>query len=121
MGEAPRLINGDYRAALAARAICRAEDLDVLLVFGTLTRDDIARHSCTHPDAADEYEQLSQRMRTDSVDFATRGAPGRAPYEPSGAGTTRVYNTDTTDQPHPEQPSRRLWAHHRIGALDTLD
>lgn len=51
------------------------------------------------------------------VDFATHGAPTWPPYEP-GTRTTRVYNTDTTGQPYPEEPSRQLWAHHRFDTLD---
>ena len=39
----------------------------MLLVFGTLTRDDITSHPTAHPGAADEYEQLSHTMRTDWV------------------------------------------------------
>ena len=57
-------------------------------------------------------------MRTDWVDFATHGAPAWPSYDPSGTPTTRVYNTDTTDRPYPEEVSRRLWAHHRFDALD---
>jgi para-nitrobenzyl esterase len=95
-----------------------AHSLDMLLVFGTLTREDIMSHPSTHPDAADEYEQVSHSMRADWVDFATHGSPGWAPYEPSGARTSRVYSADTTDRPYPEESSRRLWAHHRFDALD---
>ncbi|WP_241474354.1 carboxylesterase/lipase family protein [Mycolicibacterium neoaurum] len=94
-----------------------AHSLDMLLVFGTLTRNDITGHPTARPGAADEYEQLSRRMRNDWVDFATHGAPTWPPYEP-GTRTTRVYDTDTTDQPYPEEPSRRLWAHHRFDTLD---
>ncbi|KRD06992.1 hypothetical protein ASE48_13765 [Mycobacterium sp. Root265] len=95
-----------------------SHSLDMLLVFGTLTRSDITSHPSAHPGAADEYEQLSRTMRTDWVDFATRGAPRWPPYEPSGTRTTRVYSADTTDRPYPEESSRRLWAHHRFNTLD---
>jgi len=69
-------------------------------------------------EAADEYERLSHIMRADWVEIATHGSPGWAPYEPPGTRTTRVYNAETTDQPYPEESSRRLWAHHRFNAHD---
>ncbi|TQK27181.1 carboxylesterase family protein [Arthrobacter sp. SLBN-53] len=95
-----------------------SHSLDMLLVFGTFMREDITSHPSALPGAADEYEQVSRTMRTDWVDFATRGAPTWPSYERSGNRTTRVYNTDTTDRPYPEEVSRRLWAHHRFDALD---
>ncbi len=95
-----------------------SHSLDMLLVFGTLTRNDITSHPTALPGAADEYEQLSRNMRTDWVDFATHGAPSWPPYEPPGTRTTRIYSADTTDRPYPEESSRRLWAHHKFYALD---
>ena len=95
-----------------------SHSLDMLLVFGTLTRDDITSHPSADPEAADEYERISHSMRADWVDFATHGAPSWPSYEPSGTRTTRVYSADTTDRPYPEESSRSLWAHHRFDALD---
>jgi para-nitrobenzyl esterase len=90
----------------------------MLLVFGTLTRDDITSHPSALPGTADEYEQLSHTMRTDWVGLRQPRCAQVAPCEPSGTRTTRIYSADSTDRPYPEESSRRLWAHHRFDALD---
>jgi para-nitrobenzyl esterase len=33
---------------------------------------------------------------------------------------TRVYDTETTDQPYPEEASRRLWSDHKFDVLDLI-
>jgi len=96
-----------------------SHSLDVLLVFGTLSHADITGHPSANPNAANEYDRVAQAMRADWAAFATNGNPGWAPYEPN-TRTTRVYDTDTTDQPYPEEASRRLWANHRFTALDPI-
>ena len=120
---APRGTHGDVSPGSLPKRLShikrrRCHSLDMLLVFGTLTRNDITSHPTALPGAADEYEQLSRNMRTDWVDFATHGAPSWPPYEPPGTRTTRIYSADSTDRPYPEESSRRLWAHHRFDALD---
>lgn len=97
-----------------------SHSLDMLLVFGTLTHDDITRDPSAHADAVNEYEHLSGRMRADWVDFATHGAPAWTPYDPPRSRITRVYDTESTDQSYPEERSRRLWVNYRFRALDVL-
>ncbi|MCX8561978.1 carboxylesterase family protein [Mycolicibacterium mucogenicum] len=96
-----------------------SHSLDVLLVFGTLSHSDIISRPTANPNAANEYEQVSRAMRRDWVAFATDGDPGRVTYE-STARTTRIYDTPTSDQPYPEEASRRLWASHRFAALGVV-
>lgn len=96
-----------------------SHSLDVLLVFGTLSRADITSRPTAYPTATNEYDHLSQVMRTDWVTFATNGDPGWAPYGPD-ARTTRVFDAETTDRPYPEEASRRLWSNHRFAALDGI-
>jgi para-nitrobenzyl esterase len=94
-----------------------SHSLDMLLIFGTLTAADIAGHPTAHPGAVAEYERLSHTMRTDWVSFARKGTPGWTPHcTPTYA--TRVYDTEATDQPYPEEASRRLWSRHRFTTLD---
>ncbi|MCV7251158.1 carboxylesterase/lipase family protein [Mycobacterium hackensackense] len=97
-----------------------SHSLDMLLVLGTLDRDDITNHPSVHPGAPDEYVQVSHAMRTDWAAFAARGEPGWAAYEPN-TRSTRVYDTTTTDRSYPEEASRRLWENHRFAALDRID
>lgn len=91
--------------------------LDFLLIFGTLSPDEVRGHRSAHPNAAHEISHVAHRMRTDWVSFATTGKPGWAPYHPH-TRTTRVYNAEPTTQPYPEEGSRRIWATHRFGILD---
>ncbi|WP_327099375.1 carboxylesterase family protein [Nocardia vinacea] len=93
--------------------------LDFLLIFGTLSPDEVRAHRCAHPNAANEITHVSHRMRTDWVTFATTGDPGWAPYDPH-TRSTRVYDTEPTTQPYPEERSRRIWSTHRFDTLDLL-
>ncbi|AYF76976.1 carboxylesterase/lipase family protein [Nocardia yunnanensis] len=91
--------------------------LDFLLVFGTLSPAEAATHPHVRPNAARELLYLGNRMRSDWTAFALNGSPGWALYDPR-TRTTRVYDTTTTDQTYPHQPSRRIWSTHRFGALE---
>ncbi|MFD8098175.1 carboxylesterase/lipase family protein [Nocardia fluminea] len=91
--------------------------LDFLLLFGTLSPDEVRAHRAAHPSAADEITHVAQQMRTDWVNFATTGNPGWTPYDPR-ARTTRVYDAEPVTQPYPEEPSRRIWSAHRFDTLD---
>ncbi len=91
--------------------------LDFLLVFGTLSLDDIRNHPSRHPDATDEYLGLSRQMRTEWVDFATTGDPGWTPYD-LDTRPTRVYAADPITQPYPEERSRGLWHQHQFDTMD---
>jgi para-nitrobenzyl esterase len=93
--------------------------LDFLLVFGTLGIDDVRAHRSAHPNAANEITHVSEHMRTDWVRFATTGTPGWVPYDPH-TRTTRVYDVAPTNQPYPEERSRRIWSTHQFDTLDLL-
>ncbi|WP_245720075.1 hypothetical protein [Nocardia uniformis] len=90
--------------------------LDFLLVFGTLSRSEVAAHPHAHPNAANELTNVGDQMRTDWASFAASGAPGWEPYN-SHNRTTRIYDTVTTDRPYPHERSRRIWAQHHFDAL----
>ncbi|MEV6426365.1 carboxylesterase family protein [Nocardia sp. NPDC051463] len=91
--------------------------LDFLLIFGTLSPDEVRAHRSAHPNAANEITHVAEHMRTEWVSFATHGRPGWAPYEPQ-TRTTRVYNAEPTTQPYPEEPSRHIWSAHQFDTLD---
>ncbi|MEV4236734.1 carboxylesterase family protein [Nocardia sp. NPDC049737] len=91
--------------------------LDFLLIFGTLSPDEVRAHPCAHPNAANEITPVAHHMRTDWVRFATTGKPGWAPYDPQ-TRTTRVYDAEPTTQPYPEETSRRIWSAHQFDTLD---
>ncbi|WP_433207929.1 carboxylesterase/lipase family protein [Nocardia sp. CA-107356] len=93
--------------------------LDFLLIFGTLSPDEVRAHRSAHPNAANEITQVGHHMRTDWVSFATSGKPDWAPYDPQ-TRTTRVYNAEPTTQPYPEERSRRIWSMHQFDTLDLL-
>jgi para-nitrobenzyl esterase len=94
-----------------------SHSLDFLLVFGTLSIDDVRRHPRARPNAVDEVVRVGDEMRTDWVRFATTGNPGWAPYD-SDTRITRVYDAEPSNQPYPEERSRRIWSAHRFGMLD---
>jgi para-nitrobenzyl esterase len=96
-----------------------SHSLDFLLVFGTLHPSDIRAHRSAIPEAADQVTALSHRMRTDWLDFATHGTPGWPRYNPAER-STRVYDSEPTTQPYPEEPSRRTWAGHQFDTLPLL-
>lgn len=93
-----------------------SHSLDMLLVFGTLGRDDIRNHPSAFPNAADEAIHVANHMRTDWLNFAN-GNPGWAPYDPN-TRTTRVYTATPTTQPYPEERSRRIWSTYQFDTLD---
>jgi len=94
-----------------------SHSLDLLLVFGTLSVDDVRGHRSVRPNAASEVSRVSEQMRSDWVKFATMGNPGWAPYDP-GMRSTRVYDADPTTEPYPEERSRRIWQAHQFDTLD---
>lgn len=94
-----------------------SHSLDSLLVFGTLSADDVRNHSAAYPNAAAEAVSVSRDMRTDWVNFATSGNPGWAHYDPD-TRSTRVYNAEPTTQRYPEENSRRIWSTHQFDNLD---
>ncbi|WP_083913367.1 carboxylesterase/lipase family protein [Nocardia concava] len=93
--------------------------LDFLLVFGTLSRAEVANHPHARPNAADELTRVGDQMRTDWTCFAAGGDPGWAAYNPS-TRLTRVYDTETTDQPYSQESSRRIRAERNFDALEPL-
>ncbi|MEU2033775.1 carboxylesterase/lipase family protein [Nocardia amamiensis] len=94
-----------------------SHSLDNLLVFGTLSIDDVRSHRSAVPNAADEAARVAHHMRTDWLNFATTGNPGWAAYDPD-ARSTRVYTAEPITQPYPEERSRRIWSTHRFDTLD---
>lgn len=97
-----------------------SHSLDTLLVFGTLTTEDVNNHRCAHPNAANELHSVSRAMRTDWVNFASRGNPGWPRFDPH-TRWARVYNAEPTTRPYPEDRSRRIWADHQFDTLDLID
>ncbi|MBP2191410.1 para-nitrobenzyl esterase [Nocardia goodfellowii] len=93
-----------------------SHSLDFLLVFGTLTTDDIQRHPTAYPNAVAEAVKVAGHMRADWVRFATTGNPGWGAYEPR-ARTTRVYTAQPFTAAYPEERSRRIWQAHHFDAL----
>jgi para-nitrobenzyl esterase len=96
-----------------------SHSLDLLLVFGTLTVEDVRGRQSACPNAANEVDRVSRDMRTDWVNFASTGNPGWAPYD-LDARSTRVYAARPVTQPYPEEHSRRIWSNHRFDTLDLL-
>ncbi|WP_280498101.1 carboxylesterase/lipase family protein [Nocardia asiatica] len=94
-----------------------AHCLDFLLVFGTLSLDEVRSLAPNGPDTVAEAIRVSHHMRTDWLNFATTGDPGWSPYDPA-ARSTRVYTAEPTTRPYPEEHSRRLWSTHRFDTLD---
>ncbi|MGW4633563.1 carboxylesterase family protein [Nocardia sp. NPDC004415] len=93
-----------------------SHSLDVLLVFGTLTADEIRHHPTAYPHAAEQADELGLRMRTDWVNFATTGDPGWAAYTPA-TRRTRVYTAEPAVRAYPEEISRRIWRDIEFGTL----
>jgi para-nitrobenzyl esterase len=94
-----------------------SHSLDFLLLFGTLSIDDVRRDLRARPNAVNEVVRVANEIRTDWVRFATTGNPGWAPYDPE-ARITRVYDAEPTTEPYPEERSRRLWCTHQFDTLD---
>src|SRR6185503_3151942 len=74
--------------------------LDFLLIFGTLSPDEVRAHPSAHPNAANEVTHVARQMRTDWVNFATTSTPGWTPYDPH-TRATRVYNAEPITQSYP--------------------
>ncbi|WP_043738885.1 carboxylesterase family protein [Nocardia asiatica] len=72
-----------------------AHCLDFLLVFGTLSLDEVRSLAPNGPDAVAEAIRVSHHMRTDWLNFATTGDPGWSPYGPA-TRSTRVYTAEPT-------------------------
>lgn len=85
-----------------------SHSLDVLLVLGTLDFGEMG---------GDAARRVGDQMRADWIAFATTGDPGWAPYDVA-TRPTRVYDTETTTRPYPEEASRRIWRAHRFGLLE---
>ncbi|MFI9504149.1 carboxylesterase/lipase family protein [Nocardia sp. NPDC052566] len=94
-----------------------SHSLDLLLVFGTLTADEVRDHPLAFPNAASEVDRVAHYMRSDWLNFATTGDPGWAPYDPNNR-TTRIYGTEPVTAPYPEDRSRLIWHSHRFDTLD---
>lgn len=94
-----------------------SHSLDFLLLFGTLSIDDVRRDPRARPNAVNEVVRVANEIRTDWVRFATTGNPGWAPYDPE-ARITRVYDAEPTTEPYPEERSRRLWCTHQFDTLN---
>ena len=94
-----------------------SHSLDLLLVFGTLSIEDVRIHASALPNTAEELRRVSDRMRNDWVRFATSGDPGWPRYHPD-TRTTRVYASELLTGPYPEEGSRRIWREHDFGILD---
>lgn len=94
-----------------------SHSLDLLLVFGTLSIDDVRSRPSALPHAAAEVVGLSAQMRSDWVRFAAAGDPGWATYDPDER-SARVYEAEPTTQPYPEERSRRMWHTHRFDVLN---
>ncbi|MEC3957935.1 carboxylesterase family protein [Nocardia sp. CDC153] len=91
--------------------------LDFLLLFGTLSPDEVRDHRSAHANAAEEIAYVGQCIRTDWVSFAATGNPGWAAYDPR-ARSTRVYHAEAVTRPYLEEASRRIWAGYRFDTLD---
>lgn len=81
--------------------------------------EDVTSHRSAHPNAKIELARISGDMRTECVNFVSRGNPGWPRYDPQ-TRSTRVHNAEPTTLPYPEEPSRRLWANHRFDTLDLI-
>ncbi|WP_406237589.1 carboxylesterase family protein [Nocardia sp. NBC_01009] len=96
-----------------------SHSLDLLLVLGTLSVEDVRSHPSAGMNAADEVIGVAHHMRTDWLNFATTGNPGWAPYDPDTRSTC-VYTAEPITQPYPEERSRHIWHTHRFDTLDLL-
>lgn len=97
-----------------------SHSLDALLVLGTLDVGDAVRErDGTGPSLAQEAVDVGRRMRADWLNFATKGDPGWAAYDPA-TRITRVYDAQATVAPYPEEASYRIWRSHNFTTLDLL-
>ncbi|PZS29680.1 MAG: carboxylesterase [Pseudonocardiales bacterium] len=87
--------------------------LDVPLVFGNLTS---GQPAMLLGDDLTDAEILSTQMRNAWTSFATNGNPGWPEYDPQER-LTRVFDTERTVVPYPEEMSRRIWQDHTFTTL----
>ncbi|MFI9402729.1 carboxylesterase/lipase family protein [Nocardia sp. NPDC052316] len=92
-----------------------SHSLDNLLVFGTLSLDEVRSYG--GPTAVDEARHVGHEMRTDWLNFASTGHPGWTPYEPD-TRSTRVYTAEPSIKTYPEELSHRIWRTHRFDVQD---
>ncbi|MEV4173631.1 carboxylesterase family protein [Nonomuraea sp. NPDC049709] len=98
-----------------ALGACHA--LDVPLVFGNL--DSGMGRFFLGDSAPAEAESVSADFRRTWTAFAAGEGPGWAAYEP-GRHLVRLFDTQPSVVPYPEETSRRLWSAHRFGELPLL-
>ncbi len=79
--------------------------LDVPLVFGNLTS---GQPAMLLGDDLTDAENLSAQMRNAWTTFAAVGNPGWPEYDQQER-LTRVFDTEPTVVPYPEETSRRIW------------
>src|SRR4051812_42328469 len=87
--------------------------LDVPLVLGNLTS---GQPSMLLGDDLTEAEIVSAQMRGAWTKFATDGEPGWPAYDRENR-LTRVFDTEPTVVPYPEEVSRRIWQDHIFSVL----
>jgi para-nitrobenzyl esterase len=87
--------------------------LDVPLVFGNLSS---GQPAMLLGDDLTDAEILSRHMRNAWTSFAADGHPGWPVYEPQERHT-RVFDTEPTVVPYPEEMSRSIWQDHAFTAL----
>lgn len=88
-------------------------ELDVPLVFGNLTS---GQPAMLLGDDLTDAEVLSTQMRNAWTTFATNGNPGWPEYDPQER-VTRVFDSEPTVVPYPEEMSRRIWQDHTFTTL----
>ncbi len=87
--------------------------LDVPLVFGNLTS---GQPAMLLGDDLTGAETLSTQMRNAWTTFATNGDPGWPEYDRQER-LTRIFDTEPTVGPYPEELSRRIWQDATFTAL----
>jgi para-nitrobenzyl esterase len=94
-----------------------AHTLDALLVFDTA--DSLGEVTAAGPAAVAAARSLSELMRAEYLAFAATGDPGWPRFD-ARRPTTRVYDTEPSVRPYPEQRSGAIWRDHRYAALELL-
>jgi para-nitrobenzyl esterase len=102
-----------YELCYPAGPLGACHSLDVPLVFGTSRELGEFLLGQQPPASA---VQLGNLMRAEWTAFAAAGDPGWPPYAP-GRRLTRVYDTESTVAPYPEEPSMHIWDQRRFTAL----
>ncbi|MFF4183417.1 carboxylesterase/lipase family protein [Streptomyces sp. NPDC001691] len=96
-------------------ALGACHGLDVPLVFATLHGGIATLLFGEEPPA--EARAVSDAMGRAWTDFAAHGDPGWARYR-TGERLTRVYDTEPSTVPYPQETSRRIWAQHDFAPLE---